>query len=472
MRLRLWLGLSLLTLVALAAFGVYWRRDGNVVSPDAPVAVGPLVRNPISSRTLAHPEPPALGSTAAQVAVRDLADGSAVSLVPVDIVTSEHGTVRRVTDARGFLSLEPEWIVSGFNLEEGGYQVVYAVSSQVQLEGVLWVATRRTVSGRVVLLGSTDPSADLVRCKVEALVTGKVNPENPDLLLDPWTPQWLRAHGGPYPVQLQLDSKGAFTGLVPLMESAVVRATCDGYEPAWARLEAATRETRTSPIELVLRRGKIVRGQLVDRNGQPVQMRRVTGYVHVSPADAQTFQDLQAIAKASLGASRSASGKYDITYVVDLEPSADGKFEVVLPVAAGELQFVAYAAGRPPIRRREGDKESYDLGVLTLSEESPSTVTLLFKGIPLANAHLTLSDLTDTPVQTNVDAQLDSAGRMSGAWLEKNRAYWIIVREFDKRLLQSEEQFVDGIMVWDGRASVDLSELKATFDEVIPAEQR
>jgi len=472
MTLRVW---CFLLLLLGAGFAAWYLLRSDLLEPVGRLSIEPPDKCPTENRTLAHlhnqPTSEPVSATRT-ILVRSLADGKGISGLPVHIEHSGSDASRRVTDALGLLSLEAAWDVSHFRLEAGRHLAVYESSTQVLSDGVLWVAGMGDVSGRVVLLGPGATQEDLANCKVELVVTGKVNPANTDGLLEPWTPRWLSSHGYHFLVQIPIDSLGAFSARLPMVDSTVVRASCTGYAPAWARLDVRPRDASLSPIELVLRRGKTIRGQILDGNDQPVRMQRVTGYIHISPSDAQTFNDLQAIAPRSFGASRSASGNFDITYVIDIAVAADGKFEVGVPLADGRLQLVAYANARAPLRRHGADKETNELGVLRLGDENPHTVTLLFKGIALAGAQVTLSDVTDTPVQSSVDTMLDAQGRMPIAWFERERAYWIIARGFDEKVLQTEDKFVDGIFVWDGRTSLDLSEMRATFDDVIPEDRR
>ncbi len=234
---------------------------------------------------------------------------------------------------------------------------------------------------------------------------------------------------------------------VPFLQGSVVTASAPGYRPALERI-APDPDMRSAQAHLLLQRVRKMRGTVRDEDGVQLEGVPVIAWLWKRiPRDQVPMDELRGMQERG-AVMVGTRGDYAITRVaVHSITDAGGEWEVDL-VYDGTIVVIAHGKARPPRRRTVGWGE-VDAVHLTLEPRTDAEVQLRLDGEPLADAKVSVTDITDD-VQTSAPyLYSDKEGMMSAAVFHNRRTYHLWVRR-DRESWRTK-------IVWGGAATIELA---------------
>jgi len=402
--------------------------------------------------------------------VLDLATGQPVSGVPV-VVHAYEGDEELTTDAAGGVRFDPEGV--------GTVEVAAAEWRECRLrhrdplvDGALWVYRLLRVEG-VVRTGHPDDRFNAEDVRISAFVD-EVAPDTASAAragagaLPDWEDRWRLVRRVSRSGRAVGDD-GHFRIELPRVRGLVIGASCDGWLPDTARLDAFMNDT-TAEVLLTLERGWVVRGQLADEAGNPLANQTVWAFtiVPVATSDVSQYSRLQYRAPGGSfgGAGDLITGLGFAKYQRKAVTDEQGRFELGVCVEGGETWVFGYVTGRAPFEAELGalSRDLEDVHLVARKPDRDVSLRVLVDAVPLSREAVLLTDLDygKGEAQPAIQLETDSSGSIPAAWLQAGRRY-----SLSHLRRGGEGPLPGGCFEWTGQSTVDLTRDVGAYDDVI-----
>jgi len=412
--------------------------------------------------TVAEPHPDAKG---AALVIRDLATGLPVPDVPV-VVTLDAGERSLRSNERGEVEFD-RGTARSIRVEGDVWQRARKRGSGLNGTGILWVYREMRVDG--VLRNRLGEPVDVEDARFAAIIDDYgVSPAGWTGPSERFRSKALDERG---PVSFErIEGEGRFRLSLPRIRGVTLTASKAGWRTGSIALDPWLRSTDAS-VEIVIERGFVVRGRLLDENGRPFDRAGVQVYTIVRlPADEiLEGPSPQRLSPGGYAATASlATGEGYLKFAAGARTDADGNFEVVIDAPPGHSWLMAQGKGSRRVEYELGSAATDVDGISLVapSAEGAPRIRLVDDGEPLARRGFVLCDLDfgNAEAQPAIELRTDADGEFPSAWLVRGRRYSV-------GMLPNEEPTDDPRRIclrWDGQTSIDFTRDRHTYDELFP----